>query len=96
MKIFDYAVRDKLNNPVVRAPFKPERCFSPDKPKQCPRCKSVLIAELLYGEPGRSSELFADLKAGRIVPAGRILHDEGPHPRWKCLDCQTEIYQKEY
>ena len=95
MKSFDYAVRDKFTHPVVRTPFRPERCFSSDKPKQCPRCKSVLIAALLYGDPGSSSELFADLKAGRVVPAGRILHDDGPHPRWKCLDCQTEIFLKE-
>jgi len=95
MKSFDYAVRDKFPHPLVRTPFSPERCFSADKPKQCPRCKSVLIAELLYGEPVSSSELLADLKAGRVVPAGRILRSDTPNPRWKCLDCQTEIYQKE-
>ena len=95
MKNFDYAVRAKFIHPLVRTPFRPDRCFSADKPKQCPRCKSVLIAELLYGEPGRSAEVFAGLKAGRIVPAGRIKDAEGTHPLWKCLDCQTEIYLKE-
>jgi len=95
MKTFDYAVRDKLNQSIVKTRFRPERCYSQEKPKQCPRCKSVLIAELLYGEPGRSSELFADLKAGRVVPAGRNARTDTPNPRWKCLDCQTEIYEQE-
>lgn len=95
MKTFDYSVRDKLSQSVVKKPFRPERYYSSEKPKQCPKCKSVLIAELLYGEPGKSNELFADIKAGRVVPAGRIVHADEPHPRWKCLDCQTEIYFKE-
>lgn len=95
MKNLDYSIRDKLTQSVVREPFRPERYYSSVKPKQCPRCKSVLIAELLYGEPGRSTELYADLKAGRVVPAGRIMRADTPNPRWKCLDCQTEFYQKE-
>ncbi|HOF19940.1 MAG TPA: hypothetical protein PLO24_01670 [Bacteroidales bacterium] len=95
MESLDYAVRDKLSQPHVRQPFRPERFYSTDKPKQCPRCRSVLIAELLYGEPGRSSELIADLKAGRVVPAGKTKSADKPDPRWKCLDCQTLIYHKE-
>jgi len=95
MKNFDYSLGFNITQHIVRKPFKPERYYSSDKPKQCPRCKSVIIAELFYGEPGRSTELFADLKAGRLIPAGRTMREDTPNPRWKCLDCQTEIYQKE-
>jgi len=94
MKNFNYGVRDKFSQLIVITPFKPERYYSSNKPKQCPKCKSVLIAQLLYGESNYSAELHADLKAGRIILAGSMLAD-APNPQWKCLDCETEIYQKE-
>lgn len=95
MESLDYAIRNKLSQSHGRPPFRPERFYSTDKPKQCHRCKSVLIAELLYGDPGRSSEVIAGLKAGRVVPAGKAKSADKPNARWKCLDCQTLIYPEE-
>ncbi|NLA48584.1 MAG: hypothetical protein GX876_03875 [Bacteroidales bacterium] len=95
MENLDYAIRNKLSQSHGRPPFRPERFYSTDKPKQCHRCKSVLIAELLYGVPGRSSEVIAGLKAGRVVPAGQVKSADKPNPRWRCLDCQALIFPSE-
>lgn len=63
-----------------------------DRPSTCPKCGSIRIARYLYGEPMFSDQLQADLDAGKIVLGGCII--TGDDPKWKCMECETEIYMK--
>lgn len=62
------------------------------KPRRCPVCKAATIATILFGLPGGSAKLFADLDAGKIVLGGCCVTDDDPV--WQCTACHTEIYRK--
>lgn len=66
--------------------------YSIDKPEKCPACGSQRITTFLYGEPGYSEELMADIKAGRVILGGCCI--SGYDPDWECVGCKAEIFQK--
>jgi hypothetical protein len=61
------------------------------KPKFCPECKSVRIAEILYGLIPDSPELNKQIEKGEIVLGGCIVWDACPV--WMCVDCKTKLYK---
>jgi hypothetical protein len=61
------------------------------RPPKCPECGSKRVSRFLYGLPAFSDQLQADLDAGKIFLGGCEL--TGDDPAWKCLGCDTEIYQ---
>jgi hypothetical protein len=69
-----------------------KRYESGSQPSKCPECGSLRIARILYGYPAWSAELEADMKAGRIAIGGCCI--TGDDPKWKCMECETEIYKK--
>jgi YgiT-type zinc finger domain-containing protein len=54
--------------------------------KQCPRCGSSNVAEILYGYP--SPELMERRRDEPIVLGGCEIHPDGP--AWRCLECGEE------
>lgn len=66
------------------------RYKSVQKPKNCPKCGSGRIADILYGLPAFSEELQKDLDEGRVVLGGCCV--SGGEPEWECGDCGAEIY----
>lgn len=54
---------------------------------KCPRCGSLNLARILYGEPSWAAE--ADIRAGRIVLGGCDVGAEDPEHR--CRKCGTEF-----
>ena len=60
------------------------------KPKKCPECGSVKIADILYGYPDFSKELERDIEDGRVQLGGCIV--SGNDPVWECSECGTQFY----
>ncbi len=63
------------------------------KPKKCPKCKSSRVATILWGMPAFSEDLQEKLDAGKIDLGGCCLSTNDP--KWKCADCDAEIYKME-
>jgi hypothetical protein len=64
------------------------------KPRKCPVCGSVRIANILYGLIGISEELQNDVNAGKITFGGCVT--TGDDPMWQCADCETKFYKKRH
>ncbi len=62
------------------------------KPKKCPECGSTRVANILFGMPAFSKEIEEKIHEGKIVLGGCCISDDDP--KWKCIDCSTEIYKK--
>jgi hypothetical protein len=67
--------------------------YSVKKPELCPKCGSERIGTFLYGEPAYSEDLMNEIKAGKVILGGFCI--KGYDPTWRCIDCKTEIFQKE-
>jgi hypothetical protein len=67
--------------------------YSVKKPEICPKCRSEQIGTFLYGEPAYSEELMNEIKAGKVILGGCCI--TGYDPTWRCIDCKTEIFQKQ-
>ena len=64
---------------------------SAHKPKECPKCNSEKIAEILYGMP--DYEVIKDkLKSRELVLGGCVM--EVGAPVWQCTNCNKKIYRK--
>ena len=63
------------------------------KPKKCPKCSSLKIAEILWGMPNMDEELEQALKNGDMIIGGCCI--TGHDPQWQCIDCETNLYIKE-
>jgi len=61
------------------------------KPRQCPHCGSLRIAEILYGYVDFSEKLKNELKAGRTTLGECCVIDDDPV--WQCVDCAAKIYR---
>jgi hypothetical protein len=57
----------------------------------CPRCGHRPLAELRYGLLECTPELQADMRAGRVVPAG-CTSDEDP-PVFACVACAVWVHR---
>lgn len=62
------------------------------KPKKCPVCGSVKIADILYGLIAFSKELENDINSGKVVLGGCVL--TGDDPSWQCVVCGTKFFKK--
>ncbi len=62
------------------------------KPKKCPKWQSVQIADILYGRPSSSEELWKKIDEGQIVLGGCLISYK--NPEWQCVECGTKIYKK--
>ena len=57
-----------------------------ERPKRsCHKCGSTDIAEILWGMPAQSEELFRALDAGEITLGGCVVEEDAP--RWECANC---------
>jgi hypothetical protein len=63
------------------------------KPQSCPVCKSLRIADILYGLLPETPELTKKIEEGTVVTGGCIVWDACPV--WMCFDCKTKIYRIE-
>jgi hypothetical protein len=66
--------------------------YSENKPDKCPECGSERIGTFLYGEPSYSKQLMDEIQAGKVILVGCCIADYDP--TWRCIDCKTEIFQK--
>jgi hypothetical protein len=64
------------------------------KPQKCPCCKHTPLANVLYGSPNPSPSFFEDLDAGKITLGGCCVFADSAIPKWKCVKCETEFYQR--
>jgi hypothetical protein len=62
------------------------------KPRKCPQCGSAKIADILYGHPASTLELYNLLEDGKITLGGCIMW--GDDPKWKCTECEVDIYKE--
>lgn len=62
------------------------------KPRTCPVCGHKPVAEILYGMPVPSEELFQQRDEGKIVIAGCCIMI--PYPKWECTTCDTQFYSE--
>ncbi len=69
------------------------RYVSLDSPGNCLGCGSPRVAEIIYGLPAFTPELEQALDAGRAILGGCCV--TGDDPRWRCLDCQAPIFDRE-
>ena len=60
------------------------------KPKKCPICTSADVVDIIYGIP--SYELFQQAENRKVALGGCCITDDDP--KWKCLDCEIEIYKE--
>ena len=58
------------------------------KRPKCKFCGSERCAEMLYGRVAETKQLREDIKSGKVVLGGCLVH--GDMPRWRCLDCGKE------
>jgi len=63
---------------------------SKKKPKNCPKCNSKKIAEILYGMVDYE-DVKDGLEAEQIVLGGCVHEINGPV--WQCIDCGADIYR---
>ena len=61
------------------------------KPRKCPKCGSVKVANILYGLPAWDPEMEKEIEEGRIVLGGCMVSDDDPE--WQCVDCGLDIYK---
>lgn len=66
------------------------RYDSPNKPKNCPRCGSTQIADIMYGMAAMSEELEDNLRSGKVVLGGCVITADDP--KWQCAECNAQIY----
>jgi primosomal protein N' len=64
------------------------------KPRRCPSCGSEPIATISYGHPDMSETLMNKIDEGRIVLGGCVIAMDGTDPKWKCTNCETELFGK--
>lgn len=62
------------------------------KPQSCPVCGHKPVAEILYGMPRASEELFQQEKEGKIVIAGCCIMI--PTPKWECTKCEEQFFSE--
>jgi len=62
------------------------------KPRKCPACASIRIADIMYGYPIFSEELDDLLKTGKVILGGCCVSRDDP--KWECFDCHASIYKK--
>ena len=53
------------------------------RPKSCPKCRSPVIVEIVYGLPG--PELFEAASRGEVELGGCLVADF--QPEWACRAC---------
>ena len=62
------------------------------KPKKCPVCNSLRIANILYGLPADTNKIKEEVKEGLLVFGGCCITNDDPE--WQCTKCQTTLYRK--
>jgi hypothetical protein len=68
------------------------RYFSYQKPDKCPKCGSLKVVKIIYGEPNYKVSLEAE--AGKIILGGSV--NTASDPLWGCIDCKTEIFKRKF
>ena len=58
------------------------------KPKKCPKCGSNRMVDILYGYP--APETLHEAEKGEIALGGCCI--TGDDPKWKCMECEINIY----
>lgn len=77
-------MRDVIDGATVAEPPMTKTAVSP-----CPRCGSLEVARIQYGEPAYSASLEADLDANRIVLGGCMAWEGQPDRA--CATCGLEF-----
>jgi hypothetical protein len=66
--------------------------YSVKKPDKCPKCGSLKVVEIIYGEPSYKAHL--EELAGKII-LGRY-NITGSDPKWGCVDCKAKIFKRKF
>lgn len=68
------------------------RYESSEKPELCPNCGLKRVAEIQWGSPQFTDQLYRAISSGRIT-LGSAQKPDDP-PKWKCTICNTEIHKE--
>jgi hypothetical protein len=66
--------------------------YSAKKPDKCPKCGSIKVVNILYGEP--SYEAHLEEVAGKLIIGGCCI--TGHDPKWGCVDCKAKIFKRKF
>jgi hypothetical protein len=68
------------------------RYFSHQQPDKCPKCGSLKVVKIIYGEPNYKTSLEAD--AGKIILGDCSM--TGNDPLWGCINCNAKIFKRKF
>jgi len=61
------------------------------KPRRCPSCGGKRVSNIFYGFPAMDETLRLAIEEGKISLGGCC--QEVGAPRWKCVDCDLELFK---
>lgn len=61
------------------------------KPRRCPSCGGRRVSTIFYGHPVMDEKMRADYDAGKISFEGSCGWEGSP--KWKCVDCDFELFK---